>query len=192
VAVKYDIILAGVGGQGVVSMAALIGRGALVEGLTAKQSEVHGMSQRGGAVVSHLRLADRPIASDLIPQGAADLILSMELMEGLRYLYYLSPQGTLVTASNPYKNIPDYPDPESVLAKIRALPKAIVVDAEKLALEAGDVQTVNTVMVGAAAHLLPLKVETLESVVRRTFARKGERTVEVNLAAFAAGRKVAV
>lgn len=189
---KYDIILAGVGGQGVVSMAALIGFGALVEGLSAKQSEVHGMSQRGGEVVSHLRLADGSIASDMIPRGQADLILSMEPLESLRYLSYLSPKGTLVTASNPHQNIPNYPDLEGLLAKIRSLPKAIVVDAEKLALEAGDVQAMNTVIVGAAAHLLPLKVETLETVVRKTFARKGERVVAVNLAAFAAGRKVAV
>ncbi|HVP39370.1 MAG TPA: indolepyruvate oxidoreductase subunit beta [Candidatus Saccharimonadales bacterium] len=186
---KCDIILSGVGGQGVLSLAGLIGYGAIAEGLHAKQSEVHGMAQRGGAVQAHLRLADRPIHSDLIPRGAADMILSMEPLESLRYLDYLSPAGTLVTATNPFVNIPDYPALEGVLARIRELPHAILVDAESLAREAGEVQAMNTVMVGAASHLLPLKPETLEKVVRQVFGPMGERMVEVNLAAFRAGRK---
>jgi indolepyruvate ferredoxin oxidoreductase beta subunit len=177
---KCDIILSGVGGQGVLSLAGLIGFGAIAEGLFAKQSEVHGMAQRGGAVVAHLRLSDKPIHSDLIPQGVADLILSMEP---------LSPSGTLVTATNPFDNITDYPDLQGVLAKIRELPRSLLVDAEGLAREAGDVQAMNTVMVGAASRLLPLKPGTLEKVVQQVFGAKGQRVVDVNLAALAAGRK---
>mgnify|MGYP001579870903 CR=1 FL=1 len=188
---KFDIILAGVGGQGVLSMAAISGRAAVTEGLNAKQSEVHGMSQRGGAVLAHLRLSDGAIASDLIPRGSADLILSMEPVESLRYVDYLSPAGTLVTAVNAFANIPDYPEMEGVLAQARSLPHAILVDAAKLADEAGDVQAMNTVMVGAAAHLLPLKIETLEKAIQRNFASKGEYVLKVNAAAFAAGRKAA-
>jgi len=186
---KCDIILSGVGGQGVLSLAGLIGFGAIAEGLFAKQSEVHGMAQRGGAVVAHLRLSDKPIHSDLIPQGVADLILSMEPLESLRYIGYLSPSGTLVTATNPFDNITDYPDLQGVLAKIRELPRSLLVDAEGLAREAGDVQAMNTVMVGAASRLLPLKPETLEKVVQQVFGAKGQRVVDVNLAALAAGRK---
>jgi indolepyruvate ferredoxin oxidoreductase beta subunit len=188
---KYDIVLSGVGGQGVLSMAAIIGQAALAEGLSAKQSEVHGMAQRGGAVSAHLRLADHPIASDLIPRGAADLILSMEPVESLRVLEYLAADGTLVTAANALVNIPDYPDLDGVLAKIRTLPRALVVDAERLALEAGDVLAMNTVMVGAAARLLPLPIEALERAIERTFSAKGDLTLGVNRAAFHAGRRVA-
>jgi len=186
---KCDIILSGVGGQGVLSLAGLIGFGAVSEGLHAKQSEVHGMAQRGGAVQAHLRLSDRPIHSDLVPRGGADMILSMEPLESLRYVDYLSPTGTVVTATNPFHNIPDYPAMDTLLAALKKLPRAVLVDAESLAREAGNVQAMNTVMVGAAAKLLPLQSGTLEKVVRQLFASKGEQVVEVNLKALAAGRK---
>ena len=152
---KCDILFAGVGGQGVLSMAAVIGRAAVDEGLRAKQSEVHGMAQRGGAVQAHLRIAEEIVESDLIPLGHADLILSLEPIEALRYLAFLSPSGALITASNPFTNIADYPELGPLLDRIRSLPHAIVIDAERLAKEAGDAQTVNTVMVGAASHEYP-------------------------------------
>jgi len=188
---KCDILFAGVGGQGVLSMAAVIGRAAVDEGLRAKQSEVHGMAQRGGAVQAHLRISDDLIESDLIPLGGADMVLSLEPVEALRYLAYLSPAGALITASNPYLNITDYPDLDSLIARIRTLPRAVVVDAERLATEAGDVQTVNTVMVGAAAHALPLPPETLEQAVVEMFERKGESAVAMNRTAFRLGREAA-
>ena len=129
---KFDIIIAGVGGQGVLSVSAIIASSAMQEGLAVKQSEVHGMSQRGGAVLANLRLSSAPIASDLIPRGSAAMILSMEPLESLRYLEYLSPEGTVITATNPVANIPDYPPVEDVLANIRRLPHALTVDAESL------------------------------------------------------------
>ena len=186
---KYDIVLAGVGGQGVLSMAALIARAAMAAGLQVKQSEVHGMAQRGGAVQAHLRFSDGRIESDLIPLASADLILSLEPVEALRYLPWLSPAGTLVTSANAFVNIPDYPPHDEVLGRVRSLPHAIVVEAERIAEESGDVLAVNTVMVGAAAHLLPFASQALEDSVRATFARKGERTLAANLAAYAAGRR---
>ena len=186
---KYDIVLAGVGGQGVLSMAAIIGRAAIAQGLSAKQSEVHGMAQRGGAVQAHLRLSDRPIESDLIPLGSADLILSLEPIEALRYLSHLAPDGTVVTAASALVNIPDYPDVEGVWRRIRSLPHAVLVEADRLAEEAGDVQAVNAVMVGAASRFLPLTIESLERAIAETFARKGEAALAVNRAAFAAGRR---
>jgi indolepyruvate ferredoxin oxidoreductase beta subunit len=188
---KFDILFAGVGGQGVLSMAAIIGRAAMAAGLHAKQSEVHGMAQRGGAVQAHLRLADGAIESDLIPIGGADLILSLEPLEGLRYLNHLSPTGTLVTSSIPFVNIPDYPDPAQLIERVRALPHAVVIEAERLAEAAGDLQAGNTVMVGASSRLLPLTPESLERAVHETFARKGEIALRVNLAAFRAGREAA-
>jgi indolepyruvate ferredoxin oxidoreductase beta subunit len=188
---KYDILLSGVGGQGVLSMAAIIGLSAVAEGLGAKQSEVHGMAQRGGAVQAHLRLSDRRIESDLIPKGSADLVLSMEPLESLRYLEYLSPMGTVVTATSPVVNIPDYPEMDALLERIRSLPRVLLVEAERLAEQAGDSLAMNTVMVGAASHLLPVKPATLEDAVRKTFARKGQGILDVNIAAFHAGRAAA-
>jgi indolepyruvate ferredoxin oxidoreductase beta subunit len=188
---KYDILLCGVGGQGVLSMAAIIGGAAIAQGLYAKQSEVHGMAQRGAAVQAHLRLSDRPVESDLIPHGGADLILSMEPLEGLRYLEQLSAHGTLITAAEPVLNMPDYPSLEALHARIRKLPHAILVEAERLAREAGEAQALNTVIVGAAAHLLPFSTQALEAAVTRTFARRGEAVLEVNRKAFRAGQEAA-
>ena len=188
---KFDIILAGVGGQGVLSVSAIIASSAMKEGLAVKQSEVHGMSQRGGAVLANLRLSDRPIASDLIPRGSAAMILSMEPLESLRYLEFLSAGGTVITAMNPVANIPDYPPIEDVLASIRGLPHAVTIDAESLARKAGSARATNMVMVGAASPLLPVSFETLESFVGTVFAAKGPNVVQTNLKALHAGRAAA-
>ena len=188
---RYDIVLAGVGGQGVLSMAALIGRAAFAEGLTVQQSEVHGMAQRGATVQAHLRIADAPIHSPLISRGGADLILSLEPVEALRHLPWLAPSGMLVTAAEAVVNAPDYPPHDDLIRRVHALPSSIVVEAERLAEAAGDQLAVNTVMVGAASHRLPLRIESLQAAIRQTFAHKGERTLAINLAAFAAGREAA-
>ncbi len=134
---KQDIILAGVGGQGILSIAYVIDNAALKAGLNFKQAEVHGMAQRGGAVQSHLRLSDEPVFSELIPRGAADLILSVEPLEALRYIDYLAPEGRIVTSRAPLVNIPDYPELDEVLAEIRSLGNAVIIDTEALAKEAG-------------------------------------------------------
>jgi indolepyruvate ferredoxin oxidoreductase beta subunit len=188
---KYDIILAGVGGQGVLSVSAIIASSAMKEGLAVKQSEVHGMSQRGGAVLANLRLSDRPIASDLIPRGSAAMILSMEPLESLRYLEFLSGDGTVITATNPVANIPDYPPLDEVLERVRSLPHTVTVDAESLARKAGSARATNMVMVGAASPLLPVAFETIEHFVQTIFANKGARVVETNLKALHAGRAAA-
>jgi len=188
---KCDIILAGVGGQGVLSIGAIIASSALKKGLHVKQAEVHGMAMRGGAVQASLRLSDEPIASDLIPSGKAHMILSMEPMEGLRYLDYLSPEGTLVTSTEPVVNIPDYPELEKVLKTARALPNSILLESERLARKAGSARASNMVMVGAATHLLPIEADILEQFIRDVFERKGEKVVETNLKAFRAGIEAA-
>lgn len=187
---KFDIVLAGVGGQGVLSLSAIIATGAMKEGLYVKQSEVHGMAQRGGAVLANLRLSDKPIASDLIPKGSAAMILSMEPLESMRYLAFLKPDGALITSTTPVVNIPDYPDLEGLLGKIRAVPGAILVDSEKLAKAAGSARASNMVIVGAASHYLPVKVETMEHLIESTFKRKGDQVVASNLKAFRLGREV--
>ena len=187
---KFDIVLAGVGGQGVLSLSSIIASGAMKEGLYVKQSEVHGMAQRGGAVLANLRLSDKPIASDLIPSGSAAMILSMEPLESLRYLSFLRPDGALITSTTPVINIPDYPDLNELLGKIRSVPGAILVESDRLAKAAGSARAANMVMVGAASHLLPVKVETMEHYIESVFKRKGDQIVEANLKAFRAGREV--
>lgn len=188
---KTDIILSGVGGQGILSIAAAIGEAALKEGLYMKQAEVHGMSQRGGDVQSNLRLSDRPIASDLIPLGHADLIISLEPMESLRYLPYLNKEGWLVTNSQPFINIPNYPDPGKVKAELDKLPHKVVLDVEAIAKEAGSMRAANIVMLGAATPFLGIEYEKIEDGVRSIFARKGEEIVAMNLKALKAGYELA-
>ena len=188
---KTDIILSGVGGQGILSIAAAIGEAALKEGLYMKQAEVHGMSQRGGDVQSNLRLSDRPIASDLIPLGHADLIISLEPMESLRYLPYLNKEGWLVTNSQPFINIPNYPDLEKVKAELDKLPHKVVLDVEAIAKEAGSMRAANIVMLGAATPFLGIEYEKRADGVRSIFARKGEEIVAMNLKALKAGYELA-
>ncbi|MBB1573089.1 MAG: indolepyruvate oxidoreductase subunit beta [Bacteroidia bacterium] len=189
---KTDIILAGVGGQGILSVAAIVGHAAVAEGLYLKQAETHGMSQRGGDVQSHLRIASDPIASDLIPMGKADLILSGEPMESLRYLPFLSPTGYLVTSTDPLVNIPNYPPMEEVMGKIDAYPRHVAIDADTIAKQAGSARAANVVMLGAASPFIMTKFESLEAGIVALFSRKGADVVEANLKALRAGREQAV
>ena len=188
---KTDIILAGVGGQGILSVAATIGEAAVRCNLYLKQAETHGMSQRGGEVQSHLRISEHPIASDLIPRGAADIILSSEPMESLRYLPYLNADGYLITSSNSFVNIPNYPDVDTIIARIKALPHYVLVDADELAKSAGSLRASNMVMLGAASPFLITPFEELENGVRAQFERKGADIVDLNIRALRAGREFA-
>ena len=184
---KTDIILAGVGGQGILSVAAIIGEAALEDGLFMKQTEVHGMSQRGGDVQSHLRISDRPIASDLIPLGTADIIISLEPMEALRYLPYLKKDGWIVANSKPFMNIPNYPEMEQIREAYNQLPNKIVLDVEQMAKDMGAPRSSNVILLGAASPHLPIDFSKLENGIRHVFGKKGEAVVEMNLKALAAG-----
>jgi len=186
---KCDIVIAGVGGQGILSIANIIGIAAIENNIYLKQSEVHGMSQRGGDVMSHLRLSDKQVSSDLIPLGHADLIISVEPMESLRYLPWLSKTGWLVTNSNPFVNIPDYPPVEEIHAEIRKIRNHIIVDADSVARESGSVRAGNIVILGAASPYIDLPFESLENAVRNLFSRKGDIIVDINLKALNAGRR---
>jgi indolepyruvate ferredoxin oxidoreductase beta subunit len=189
---RFDIVLAGVGGQGVLSLSSIIAAGAIEAGLHVKQSEVHGMAQRGGAVTAHLRIADAPVQSELIPWGGASLILSLEPLESLRYLHLLAPSGTVLTASQPLANMSDYPPLESVLSAVRSLPRARILDAAAIARRAGLAQATNMVMAGAASALLPVPPEAIEGRIVAKFRRKGQKVVDANLSAFRAGREEVV
>ena len=185
---KKDIILCGVGGQGILSIATIIGEAATKAGINLKQAEVHGMSQRGGDVQSNLRLSTEVIWSDLIPQAGADVVISMEPMESLRYLSYLSANGTIVTSSKPFVNIPNYPDEAALNAELDALPSVKKLDIETVAKDCGNQRGANMVLLGMAAPYLEiLSVEQLRSAIATVFARKGEDIVNANLKAFDAG-----
>ncbi len=184
---KCDIILSGVGGQGILSIAAVIGEAVRAEGLNIKQAEVHGMSQRGGDVQTNLRISSEPIASDLIPVGGADAIISLEPMEALRYLPYLKEGGWVVTSSKPFINIPNYPDVEGVMTELQKLPNLLIADVEQLATDAGVTRSANIVLLGAASPILGIDAEDLKSGIQRIFSRKGEKIVEMNIKAFEVG-----
>ena len=185
---KTDIKLAGVGGQGILSIATVIGEAATAAGLYLKQAEVHGMSQRGGDVQSDLRLSTESIHSDLIPLGGADLILSMEPMEALRYLPYLSPEGAVVTSSRPFVNIPNYPDETALQEELNALPNVTKMDIEEVAKGLQAPRSANMVLLGMAArHLAIVTPDQLRTAIRTVFGRKGDKVVEDNLKAFDAG-----
>lgn len=189
---KKNIILSGVGGQGILTIAATIGTAALSEGLQLKQAEVHGMSQRGGDVQSHLRLSSDPIASDLIPEGKADMIISVEPLESLRYFNMLNTKtGWLISSMNPLNNIADYPPIESVLDEIWKLPRYVTIDAEREAKDVGSVKAANIVVLGAASLFLELKYESLQAAIHQMFRKKGQDMVDLNLKALKAGREYA-
>lgn len=185
---KRDIILAGVGGQGILSIATVLGEAALSNGLHIKQAEVHGMSQRGGDVQSNLRISSEPICSDLIPFGQVDIIMSLEPMEALRYVNELSKDGWIVTSSVPFVNIDNYPDKEEIYRHLNALPHTVMMDVEQLAKEAGaPAQASNIVLLGAAVPMLDISYDAIKAAVEKVFARKGAEVVAKNLAALEAG-----
>ncbi len=184
---KTDIILCGVGGQGILSIATIIGEAAMKENLYIKQAEVHGMSQRGGDVQSNLRISSAPIQSDLIPKGRADVIISMEPMEALRYLPFLSKEGWIITSSTPFVNIPNYPEMSTINADLSKLPHVIQIDIEQQAKEAGVPRSANVILLGAAQQVIGIEYEKLEEAIRRVFGRKGDAIVEANIKALAIG-----
>ena len=181
----------GVGGQGTLLASKLLGYVLMQQGYDVKVSEVHGMSQRGGDVQSNLRISDRPIASDLIPTGKCDLIISLEPMEALRYLPYLSPEGWLVTNEAPFINIPHYPAEEALKAELDKLPHKIVLNVNEVAKEVGSPRVANIVLLGATIPFLGIDYQKVQDSIRDIFQRKGEAIVELNLKALVAGKEIA-
>ncbi len=188
---KKDIILAGVGGQGILSIATIIGEAALHQGLKIKQAEVHGMSQRGGDVQSNLRISSDPILSDLIPLKGADIIISLEPMEALRYMPYLAPDGWIVTNSVPFVNIPNYPELDNVMAELSKVKNLVMLDVDTIAKDCGNARAANMVLLGAASPFLGMDAKNIEDGIERIFGRKGADVVELNIKALRAGRAVA-
>lgn len=188
---KFDLIIAGVGGQGIISIAAVLGQTAMEAGLRVKQSEIHGMAQRGGAVHSHLRMSSNAIRSDVIPLKGADMILSVEPMEALRYLPYLSPEGWLIANEVPFQNISNYPVVEEVHSEIRKVKNHLLFNADALARELGSPRSMNMAMLGAASAHIGIDAQLFEQGMMARFQSKGERIIEANLKVFRAARELA-
>ncbi len=188
---ELNIILAGVGGQGILSVAFVLAEAAMDQGFRFKQSEVHGMAQRGGAVQAHLRISKRPIHSDLVPRGKLDLLLATEPLEALRHCHRLRPGGALVASASPCRNIPNYPDLDQMLARIAIFPQHVLADTEQAARFAGAARAQNMVLLGAAAHLLPFAPQRCLERIERRFAAKGAQAVRINQRAFRCGRQLA-
>lgn len=188
---KTNIIIAGVGGQGILTISTILDMAAFNNNLYIKQSEVHGMSQRGGAVQSHVRISDKEVFSDLIPLGKADMIISVEPMELLRYLPYLKEDGWLITDAEPFVNIPNYPEMEELFNKIKTYPNHIIINATEEAKKIGTSKAANVVMLGAASNLLPIDESGLLKAITDLFIRKGERVVNINIEAFKKGKELA-
>lgn len=184
---KTDVVLCGVGGQGVLTVAGILAEAGRRRGLHVRQGEIHGMSQRGGAVEASLRFSTGAIAGPQIARGGADLLLATEPLEALRHVDRLGPHGVVVAATDVVDDIDGYPDLDDLHARIRALPRAVLVPASELARAAGAARAANVVVAGAALGFLPLDADGVETVVREAFATRGERIVEANVAALAAG-----
>jgi len=187
---QLNILLAGVGGQGILSVAYVICNAALEEGLNFKQAAVHGMAQRGGAVQSHLRISSDSIASDLIPKGACDILLAVEPLEALRYLPWLNPESTIVTSINPHVNIPNYPDDDSIWTEFEKVEHVIPIDAASIAKDSGSTLAANMVMLGAGSAFIDLEIENLERWIAFLWRAKGRKVVDINVMAFHGGRRM--
>jgi len=189
---KTNILLSGVGGQGILTIAAILDTAAINEDLNVKQSEIHGMSQRGGAVHSHVRISDKEIFSDLIPLGKADLIISVEPMESLRYLPFLKDGGWLITDSKSFDNIQDYPDEAKLIQQIKDHKNTIVIDATKMAKDLGNSRAANIILLGLASDKIPLPEESLIDAIKLLFAKKSERIINLNIDAFYLGKNLKI
>lgn len=141
--------------------------------------------------MSCLRLSSQPIASDLIPMGKVDLIVSLEPMEALRYIASLAPDGRIVTSSEPFVNIPAYPALEAVLTELRAIPGTILLPAEAIAREAATPRASNMALLGAVTPFTGMDAALVEDSIRAVFSAKGEKVIADNIAAFRAGMEYA-
>jgi indolepyruvate ferredoxin oxidoreductase beta subunit len=184
----FNIVIAGVGGQGVLLASKVLVESALASGMDVKQNEVHGMAQRGGSVISFVRIGKEVFSPVVIP-GTADILISFEPLEALRYVHYLKPGGMLVynkitiNPSTVASGLAIYPaDVEEQIRK--ACPDALGINALSIAKGAGNAKAVNMVMVGAVMKKLPINAEVVEGVVRAVSKDKG---VDVNLKALSGG-----
>ncbi|GAB6049735.1 indolepyruvate oxidoreductase subunit beta [Hydrogenophilus islandicus] len=190
-----NILIVGVGGQGVLTASEILAQAALHLGLDVKKSEVAGMAQRGGVVTSHLRVGERVLSPQIDP-GNADLILAFEIAEALRWLPWSRPEATLVVNSGrivpPVVELGLYRYPSDAHEQLVASGRRVLIlDAATEAQALGDIRLGNVLMLGAASPFLPFTPERLLQAIEARFARKGEAVVAKNRAAFARGQAIA-
>ncbi|MGQ9630826.1 MAG: indolepyruvate oxidoreductase subunit beta [bacterium] len=183
-----DILIAGVGGQGVLLASEVISRAAMMEGFDVKKSEVHGMSQRGGSVTSHVRFGPK-VFSPLIPAGEADILLAFEKLEALRWLDFLREDGLVIVNDQEIPPLPvvsgmaEYP--KDIIGSLRGRRgRVMVVEGAKIALRAGNLRVVNSALLGALAVVLPIDIGRFEEALRNCVSPK---FLQVNLDAFRMG-----
>ena len=186
-----NVVLAGVGGQGILSIAYCICKAALNRAHQIKQSEVHGMAQRGGNVESHVRFSDTGIPSALIPKGQADLIIAVEPVEALRHEDYLRPDGHMVSSVKPIMNFDGYPELPGLLKRIAQVDNHVLLNSKHLATVAGNARVENIIILGAASDRLGLRLDEFDTVLEELFTSKGERVVQANQRALRIGRRAA-
>jgi indolepyruvate ferredoxin oxidoreductase beta subunit len=185
----FDLVIAGVGGQGTILASDIIGKAAVKEGLPVMAAETHGMAQRGGSVVNHLRIGCE--LGSLIPLKSADALIALEPSEALRYIEYLSDEGIVIVNTEPVlpvtvtSGISSYPDMGEIIDYLEQRFTVKAFNAVQLAKEAGHVQSMNTVMIGAVSKYLPLSKDVLLDCVKASVPK---RTVDINIKAFGIGR----
>ncbi|UUX91355.1 indolepyruvate oxidoreductase subunit beta [Methanoplanus endosymbiosus] len=188
---SFDLLIVGVGGQGTVLASNIIGESCLIEKRSVRSAETHGMAQRGGSVETHIRIDGK--YGSLISPGTADLIISFDLLEALRYSHFLKKGGKIISSSgiivpvSAFQQNLEIPTPEELIERMSGF-DLTVIDAEKIAGEAGSLLSQNVVMLGASASALPLKVESMTEAVQSLVPPK---TVEINTRAFEYGFKAA-
>ena len=185
----FGVFLAGVGGQGIILASEIISTAACLAGLDVKQSEVHGMSQRGGSVVGHVKFGTR-VASPLIAEGEADVLLSFEKLEALRHINFLKPTGKVISSdleilpATVLSGAAEYP--RDIWEQIRKIiPDALLISAEELAKQAGSIKSANVVLIGALSPFLPFDEPIWIEAVKKCVPQK---TIDTNLKAFELGR----
>ncbi len=187
--IKLDIVISGVGGQGAILASDIIGKAAVLEGVPIRAAETHGMAQRGGSVVNHIRLGCE--LGSMIPLHGADVLLALEPAEALRYIDSLSDDGVVIVNTQPVFPITvtsggdEYPDVSEIVSVLKSNHKVVAFNAFELAIEAGHPQAMNVVMVGAVSNYLPMSEELLIDCIKRMVPPK---TVDINVRAFELGR----
>ena len=186
----FGVIVAGVGGQGAITLAQLVLGAAWKSGFFVHQSEVHGMSQRGGSVNAHILFDKKEVSSPVVMEGAGNLLIGMEPLETLRYLSLLRKDAEVVSSVIPIKNMAEYPDVDKILSELKSVPGVTLVDTDKYSKELSNKKAGNIILLGIASKHMPISKKMWHEVIKERFEGKGEKIIDKNIEAFEFGRKI--